>query len=255
MKYKLGLVSVSFRELTAERIVEIARDHCLEAIEWGGDIHVPSGNIEAARAVGELTRSSGLKVTEYGSYYRLGVSAADDIDKVVTSACALGTGVVRVWAYNKGSEEITADEYKKTVEDARRICSLYPELEFCTECHNNTLTDDYRFNLKLIEDVDMPNFAAFWQPNQHKSHEYNLESAMALAPHVRSVHVFAWEGNHKYPLERHRDRWIEYLKIFAEHSKKDTNVNLMLEFMHDNAPASLGETAIELKNIVDLAQN
>lgn len=254
MKFTAGLVSVSFRGLDTDKIIELTKKNGLSAIEWGGDIHVPAGEMEVARDVGEKTRENRLEVAEYGSYYRIGVSSPDEIDRAAESARALGTDIVRVWAYNKGSLDVTADEYESAVADARRICALYPDLTFCTECHNNTLTDDYNANLRLLEDVDMPNFAAFWQPNQYKSHEYNIESARALAPFVKAVHVFAWEGNEKYPLAHHRDRWVDYLRAFAEHCDDKAFVSLMLEFMHDNDPASLEGAAGTLREILELVK-
>lgn len=254
MEFVKGLVSVSFRGLDTDKIIELTKENGLSAIEWGGDIHVPAGECALARDVGEQTRAYGLTVAEYGSYYRLGVSAAEDIDRAAAAALALGTDTVRVWAYNKGSLEVTSDEYERAVADACRICELYPNVTFCTECHINTLTDDYKANVKLIKDVDMPNFAAFWQPNQYKSHEYNLEAVRALAPYIKAVHVFAWEENARYPLAHHRDRWIDYLRAFTERRDENAAVSLMLEFMHDNDPASLVVTAKELDLIVSLMQ-
>ena len=250
MNFITGLVSVSFRPLSAEEIIKITKNAGLDAIEWGGDLHVPAGDLDAARAVAEKTRAAGLLMPEYGSYYRLGVSAPEEIDGVAACTRALETDTVRVWAFSKGSVNVTAEEYRRTVADAKRICAAYPDLRFCTECHNNTLTDDYRANLRLIEDVAMENFGAFWQPNQYRSHAYNLESARALAPYTHALHVFAWEGNEKYPLAFHRDRWKEYLDIFAEKARAE-NVNLMLEFMHDNDPKSLGETARTLRSFIE----
>ncbi len=252
MNFTTGLVSVSFRGLDRNKIIELTKENGLVAIEWGGDIHVPAGETEVAHTTGEQTRENKLEVAEYGSYYRIGVSDPDEIHGVAASARALGTDIVRVWAYNKGSADVTADEYEIAVADARRICAIYPDLTFCTECHNNTLTDDYNANLRLLEDVNMPNFAAFWQPNQYRDHNYNLESVRILAPFVKAIHVFAWEGNAKYPLAHHRDRWVEYLRAFAECCDENADVALMLEFMHDNDPESLSSTAKTLKEIVEL---
>lgn len=248
MNFEIGLVSVSFRGLDAEKIIEIAKNAGLSAIEWGGDLHVPSGRADIARSVGEMTRAAGLRVAEYGSYYRLGVSAPEEIDAVVASAVALGTDTVRVWAHNKGSENISESEYAAAVEDAKRICRRYPDVTFCTECHNNTVTDDYGANLRFLSDVDMPNFAAFWQPNQLKGHEYDLESVACLAPYVRAAHVFAWEGEKRFPLEHHRLRWEAYLDALMTNGGRE--VSLMLEFMHDDDPETLAVEARRLRDIV-----
>lgn len=241
----LGLVSVSFRELSPKDIIKITKNAGLDAVEWGGDIHVPAGDTFVADEVGRLTREAGLSVAEYGSYYRAGVSSPEDIDAVVASARALGTNTVRFWAYNKSSLEVTESEYERVVCDITRICRAYPDICFCTECHNSTLTDDYRANLQILRDVDRPNLAAFWQPNQYKSFEYNLESARALSPYIKAAHVFAWEGDDRLPLSAHKDRWIEYLRAF-----EGREVDLMLEFMHDNSPASLSDAARSLFEMI-----
>lgn len=249
MNFVTGLVSISFRPLGAEEIIRITKNAGLDAIEWGGDLHVPAGDLDTARAVAEKTRRAGLFMPEYGSYYRLGVSTPEEIGGVAACAHALEADIVRLWAFNKGSMNVTEEEYRRTVADAKRICAAYPDLTFCTECHNHTLTDDYRANLRLIEDVDMPNFGAFWQPNQVKGFEYDTESARALAPHVRSAHVFAWEGSRKFPLAHHADRWKRFLEILSE--GREGELNLMLEFMHDNDPKSLGETARTLRSFIE----
>jgi DNA-nicking Smr family endonuclease len=145
------LVSISFRPLCAEEIIRITKNAGLDAIEWGGDLHVPAGDLDTARAVAEKTRRAGLFMPEYGSYYRLGVSTPEEISGVAACAHALEADIVRLWAFNKGSMNVTAEEYRRTVADAKRICAAYPDLTFCTECHNHTLTDDYRANLRLIE--------------------------------------------------------------------------------------------------------
>lgn len=45
----IGLVSISFRNRTAEEIIEAVKNAGLNAIEWGGDVHVPHGNVSRAR--------------------------------------------------------------------------------------------------------------------------------------------------------------------------------------------------------------
>ncbi len=42
---KSGLVSITFRQLTCEQIVDLVSKAKLDAIEWGGDIHVPHDNM------------------------------------------------------------------------------------------------------------------------------------------------------------------------------------------------------------------
>ena len=65
-----GLVSITFRDLSPEEVVQVAVENGLEGIEWGGDVHVPHGNLAVAKKVARQTAEGGLKVASYGSYYR-----------------------------------------------------------------------------------------------------------------------------------------------------------------------------------------
>ena len=69
-----GLVSISFRSNSVEEIAKAAQSAGLEAIEWGGDVHVPHGDIAAARRAAEISAKYGLKTVHYGSYYKIGYS-------------------------------------------------------------------------------------------------------------------------------------------------------------------------------------
>src|SRR5690242_18609852 len=95
-----GLVSVTFRQLPPQQIVELAAQGGLAAIEWGGDVHVPHGELQTARRVLERTRQAGLQVAAYGSYYRVGVSPAQGLafESVLETALALQAPTIRVWA-------------------------------------------------------------------------------------------------------------------------------------------------------------
>jgi len=245
MKFIPGLVSISFRELTPEILIQISKDNDLQAIEWGGDVHVPAGDIATAMKVAEAMKEAGLTTTEYGSYYEIGQSNPSDIDGVIACAKALGTDIVRVWAYVKNYSDCTPEEYANAVADAKRICDLAPYLQFGLECHNWTLTEDYHDALRYLHDVDRPNFKMFWQPNQFRTHAYNIEACAALLPYIVAVHVFSWEGANKettfYPLDYHTERWGEYLTILQNAPVE--RLPLMLEFMHDGKVETLPETA------------
>ena len=240
-----GLVSVTFRGLKPEEIIRSCEESGLAAVEWGGDIHVPAGKTETALAVGKATGERGLRMPEYGSYYRIGQSAPEEIEGVVGCARALGVNRIRVWAYSKNLKSCTPEEYAAAVADAKRICAYAPDMTFCLECHNQTLTEDYHDALAFLKDVDQARLAMFWQPNQFRTHAYNLEACEALLPYIRAVHVFSWEGrgreNVMFPLEHHSGRWSEYIGILKNAPVGE--LPMMLEFMHDGSPASLPEAA------------
>ena len=59
--FKNGLVSISFRDFSPEKIVKMCAKAGLDGIEWGGDIHVPHGNLQVAVAVREITAAARIE--------------------------------------------------------------------------------------------------------------------------------------------------------------------------------------------------
>ncbi|MCL2298765.1 MAG: sugar phosphate isomerase/epimerase, partial [Firmicutes bacterium] len=98
---KCGLTSVTFRKLGWRAVIQIARACGFDGIEWGGDIHVPPGEVALAREVHLATVEAGLSVLSYGSYYRLG--GEEPFRPVLDAALALQADTIRVWAGAKGS--------------------------------------------------------------------------------------------------------------------------------------------------------
>ena len=116
--FKTGIVSVTYRHLSSDEIISAARAAGLEAIEWGGDIHVPPEKIDIARAVGEATREAGLEVVSYGTYYRLGESGRDfkvKFAEALAAANALGAPSLRIWAGSKDACD-TGETERKALE-------------------------------------------------------------------------------------------------------------------------------------------
>ena len=68
---KAGICSITFRRKNPDEIVRLAEQAGLDAIEWGGDVHVPAGDTAVARRVGQITLDAGLSVSSYGSYERV----------------------------------------------------------------------------------------------------------------------------------------------------------------------------------------
>lgn len=242
--FETGLVSVSFRKESPQTIIRAVSAAGLGGIEWGGDIHVPHGDLEKAQVVGKGTREAGLKVMAYGSYYRLGCSenAEDNFKEVAETALTLGAPVIRIWAGGKGSAETTAEIRSAIEEEAFRLAEIADQygIDIALECHNNTLTDNFQSSLDLINKVNHPRLKMYWQPNQLRDCEYNRLSASGLAPVTVNLHVFHWDDKNRYPLEEGTRIWQTYLEPFRA-SERD--YGLLLEFMHDDQIETLNKTA------------
>lgn len=253
--FQTGLVSVSFRQHTPEQIVPAAAACGLQSVEWGSDIHVPCSGADAeshAAEVRRMTEAAGLTVAAYGSYYRLGesTSPAESFAPYLKTAAVLGAPVIRIWGGGCGSAGLDDAAYEKLAGEARTLAGLAAPygIRLALECHNGTLTDDYHSSLRFLRQVDRPNLTMYWQPNQNRSPEYDLESAAALAPFTTNIHVFSWQMENgelrRLPLAAHEQRWRRILEIFAAQGGSHA---LLLEFMHDDRLETLAETAHTLQ--------
>src|SRR5699024_8931423 len=90
------LTSVTFRRMKPEEILRVAARAGIEGIEWGGDVHVPAGDLAAARRVRALCEDAGIPALSLGSYFFL--NAGMDFRPVLETALALGVRDVRIWA-------------------------------------------------------------------------------------------------------------------------------------------------------------
>lgn len=236
--FTTGLVSISFRKETPQTLIRASREAGLEKIEWGGDVHVPVGDLARAKQVGKETRAAGLDPCAYGSYFRIGISPLDEWQRTIDTALALGAKLIRVWAGNKNSEDMDEADWSALTETAAWMAGTAREagLLVATECHNGTATNEYHAAVKMLKAVNLPNFRTYWQPNQFCSDAYNLEAAQALLNWMENVHVFTWRGHDRFPLADGEALWLEYLRIVGERP-------LLLEFMHDDRLETLPETA------------
>jgi sugar phosphate isomerase/epimerase len=103
-----GLCSVTFRALPAERVIALATEAGLAAIEWGMDVHLPPGETAQAAALAAACHDAGIATPTIGSYLRCTDEDGDQPAAVFDTAIALGAAVVRVWAGRSGSGETAA---------------------------------------------------------------------------------------------------------------------------------------------------
>jgi sugar phosphate isomerase/epimerase len=245
-----GLVSITFRQFTPMEIIGWVCDAGLAAIEWGGDVHCPHGDVSTARTVGEATRAAGLEVTAYGSYYRVGHSEQEGLgfDAVLRSALALKSPVIRVWAGTRGSAEADPSYVQWVVLETRRIAALAHDagVKVALEFHAQTLTDTTDSALRLLESVDHPALRSLWQPGNGWTPAVRRDSLRALAPWLEHVHVFHWtDQNARLPLVDGAGDWPDYLRELAEIRP---GAAALLEFVAGDDPGRFLHDAATLKS-------
>ena len=244
-----GLVSVTFRELAPEQIIRLVGDAALEGIEWGGDIHVPHGDLAQAERVCQLTHAAGLRILCYGSYYRVGHNEPVGFEQVVETAVRLGAPVIRVWAGKQGSRDADEAYWENVIADSKRIAQIANtrELAVSYEYHSRTLTDTCEGTLRLLNEADEPNLLTHWQPVRDRGHAQNLDELSALLPRLCHIHCFYKVDRQRHPLGEGVSEWETYLRVAAE---TDRDHGVLMEFVADNAPNNFLADARDLRQLL-----
>jgi sugar phosphate isomerase/epimerase len=236
----------------------------IDAIEWGGDVHVPPGGIAVAQEARRLTQEAGLEVSSYGSYYKVleEDGAVEPFGPVLDTALELGTDTIRIWADFQGSEVCAPDRRAKFI---GAVCSALDAAQeagvrLAVEFHANTLTDSNHAAKALLEEVNHPNLYAYWQPIYWLADPaYRLQGLELLRDRILNLHVFQWafspfvgtwtENTDRRPLSEGAGEWQGYFQ--ALDASRDHFA--LLEFIRNDDPGQFLADAAALKKIVAAA--
>lgn len=250
---KLGICSITFRDLTPMQIIEIVKNVGLDAIEWGSDVHVKPGDNENAKKVRDLTIENGLEVSSYGSYYRVGIENEYSFEDILETALNLGAKDIRVWAGRKGSLDADKDYRKRVVEDAIRIAKLASKkgVNIDFEYHKKTLTDTAESAKKLMEEINEENVYLYWQPAIDISVEDRLDNIDTIKDWISNIHVFQWKVIERLDLYNGIDEWKKYVSKLNESTNDLENRFFLLEFVKDDSIEQFYKDAKALKEIIN----
>lgn len=240
---KTGLCSITFRQLSVAEIVALVKKSGLDAIEWGGDVHVPHGNLVAAREARKLTEDAAIKISSYGSYFRVldENGNIEEFEPVLNSAVELGTDTIRIWAGRKSPNKADAIYRNKLIAQCLIIAeqAAKQNVRIAFEFHSNTMTETNESTIQLLEDASHPNLYTYWQPICGKlGMDYQLQGLTALSQQIINLHVFHWLYNpekkqaERRPLAEGSADWQQYLEVelpVGEHFA-------LMEFVRDNNP-------------------
>lgn len=251
--YKLGLVSISFRQLSLEEIVRLTGEVGFDGVEWGGDKHVPHGDLATAREARSLCSDAGLEVSAYGSYYRfedcVGRNEGPDPLVALDTARELGAPTMRVWAGQTGSGEAKESWRRALVEKARELAdeAVARGLRIDFEFHENSLTDTNESTLRLLHDIDHPAVGTFWQTPLGVGHAYRLEGLKLLIDQVSNIHCNyfgenPWPGMH--PLADGEGEWRDFLDVLEKSGRPRW---ISIEHVQDHAVENFSTDAATLK--------
>jgi 3-dehydroshikimate dehydratase len=252
MTIQPGLVSVTFRHLPPHEVVRLAVGAGLTAVEWGGDLHVPHGDLAAAAQVADLTARAGLAISGYGSYYRLGHSESEGLSAadVVAGAARLGAPVIRVWAGRRPSADADAGYRIGVRDDGLRLAELAADagIRVVLEYHRDTLTDTRASTADLLGELRAAGVRSLWQPQPERSCDENAEDLRVLLPDLANLHVFAWTPDRRrLPLRTQRQEWATYLAV-AGTAAGDRFASI--EFVAEDVPAQVLDDAAVLRALL-----
>lgn len=248
-----GLVSITFRNKTPEEICELCVRAGLRAIEWGGDVHVPAGDMDAAAGVGKMCAQRGLEICAYGSYFRVG-DGTHEFEKSLLTAEALGAPLVRVWCGRRGAAQADDGYRRRIISELRGICALAGKkgILVAPEFHGGTLTDDPDSVRRLMDETaDVENLRFYWQPRWDWDEAVRLETLRMVLPRLAHIHTFTWR--HTPDIERLRlaegaQMWKKALRIAGE-------AHALIEFVQNDGDAALLDDAHTLNGwIAELAR-
>lgn len=249
-----GLCSVTFRRHSVPEIITLATNAGLAGIEWGGDVHVPHGDLALAEETRQRTIDAGLKVASYGSYYN-GIDSAGSglpFEKVLDTALALGAPTIRAWAGKIPSAETDAAYRAQLTECLCRDAETAARsgVRIALEFHGGTLTDTTESTTELLKTAGHPNLGSYWQPPVGMNFESCRESLTNVLPWLRNLHVFHWTRPEnqilRHALADGRDAWKTYLKMADSTNNVPGERFALLEFVQDDSPEAFQRDAAAL---------
>jgi len=248
---KIGLASVTLRDLTPAEIVRLVKEADLDGIEWSGDAHCPPGDEELAKEIVRQTIDSGLEVISYGSYYFAGKENGNSFDAVLKTAINLRTNTIRIWtgADWRPSDSVSEESRAKAVADIKAVAkkAATAGIDIAFEYHDNTLTDTIESTIRLLNEVDMPNVYTYWQ-NPGDLVETNCNNLQTLVKmgKLKNVHTFSHANySERRPFSAAEADWKMYIQTIRE-----ANPALLIEFVKGDSAEQFLEDGKFLANLV-----
>ncbi len=239
---KTALCTIAFNELPAEQVLDLARDNGLDGVEvWGKEPHMgETYDAERVARLREAVEQRGLAVSAFGSYvnpfmedFEAQSQAALDI------AIGLGTTIVRIWSGGGASKDVTNDVYAQAVARLKEWCPRAEERELTLafEFHDNSITDNARGIVKLIEDVGCPRLRTYYQPSRREGADDPYESAEIVGPYVVNVHAQNWSSDEAGRSFAEQGE-VDYGRVVQILKKHGFDGYLEIEFVNENDKAA-----------------
>ena len=248
----IGFTSTTFLNIKSlEEIVKIAVGCGADCIEWGGNLHVT--NLEEAKKAKELCSAANIKISSYGSYYRVGSADAEEWKRICLIASEMGAEAIRVWLGKADSEKTDTADYQALVSDAKAMCAVAAEygISVSCECHGNTYNNNTDAFLKIREDIGKDNFRTYFQ-SRYCRKEYDLDRIERTLPFTDLVHIsYSEQRREQFPKRdfSYIDALLE--KLVSVGFCGDMLVEFTYPFMKKGIPLFLKRDIVRLKSKIE----
>lgn len=247
----IGLVSISFRELSGKELVDVCVKNGIDAIEWGADVHAPATDLQKVKELKAYCVESGISCPSYGSYYHIGVPTHEgnvEFSTLLEAAKILEAKTIRIWPSKTASADASPEFLEECVEELKKICSLAEKkgISLAFEYHWNTLTDTAESTLDLIKKTGAPNLKTYWQPNYNRTPPEHLDEIKLLKGHIANVHTYFWDGRTRLPFSEGETVWRSYIGLLKDH-----DVPFMFEHLKDDSLDQLRDDTVVLKKLLN----
>ena len=214
----LGLAASAFCSLSAEKIIDLACKNGLTVLEWD-DEHIPFNHIDEAKRIRSLTEEQGLKTVSYASAFAVMGEKQENFEFVLQTAQALGTDTVCLRTEIPDTAEKTEETTRRLGERIARLADMAGALgiKLCLFCQRDTIFDDYRRAVQLMELIGRENVFLNWQPKLSTSLIFNIFELKMLKEHVHHVYIAYSDSEacHSLLVEE-KDEWQQYIKVLKE---------------------------------------
>jgi 3-dehydroshikimate dehydratase len=238
------LCTISYRERLLDVALDAAARLGFQAVElWGREPHVSEEYDESRlRGIRAMAEERDLSIPVLGSYHYFGRTnhREDSVSLVDTlhTAHGLHTPIVRVWASDVGSAKASETVWKTTVAEAREACERAHKMDvvFAAEMHGDTLADTGASALRLVEEVDRPNFRLNYQVAARPDEEDALQRLELVLPYIVHVHCqnfVATNGDPGYKRVQMDEGYVDYRALLARLRKSGYDGHVAVEFAAD----------------------
>lgn len=248
---------MTLRASPIDAVARLSGECGLGAIEWGADVHVRPGDLQAAARARSATAAADCVVGSYGSYlFSAGPPVPGETQRLLDTAVALGAPNVRAWT--TFGVEAGSSAHAAMVDGLRTFCveAGTRGLTVGLEYHGGTATATVAGTLDVMEAVDRPELFTYWQPPYWRGltvPESDAAEIRGLGARLSHLHVYEWaNAQDRRPLVEGADRWRAALDAAATVDGAWSGDRVaFLEFVAGDDPDALRRDAAVLRGWLD----